>query len=213
MFKREDGEAAAGRVMAVLADVSEQIMVVGSLRRGKALVKDAEITMQPKDLTTALGRLDGMIARGEACQAIYDNGTPRWGEKYRGLLVDGIKVEVFITTPENFGFITWLRTGPSDSNTFVMKWMEGRKWPMRFIEGHGWHVRYDTEGALHRLEKLKLATEADLFKALNIGSMIPSQRELIYYQDALRKAAHLSTETLTRMYADAPKPAIQNTLF
>lgn len=214
MFKRDAATKIAHRVVDVLRPDSDMITLAGSIRRGKTLVKDAEIVVMPKPdmLTQMLAKLDGMIARGEATQAVYAEKT-RWGDRYRGLLVDGLKVEVFIPTPETWGYILWLRTGPGECNTLVMSHMKNKRWPVRFMDGAAWTVHYDHAGEAQKVGQLKVASEDDVFKLIGLQSLYPQERNETNYLLGLHKAVQPSAELVQALRVDAPKKPHQQSLF
>src|SRR6188768_4451514 len=117
------------------------LRVCGSLRRKKATVGDVEIVACPANRAALLARLDTLVRDGLCEKAIYSNGTHRWGDKYAGVVFREIRFEIFSATPDNVGYITWLRTGPGDGNAFVMKNIAS--WPIRFDDGSVWYTTYE----------------------------------------------------------------------
>jgi len=103
-----------------------RIEVAGSLRRCKINPKDGEIVVIPT--ATLWPRLDELVKAGTLAKAKYGlKETFRWDGKnaaYRGVDVDGLKVEIFCAKPETWGYIYWLRTGPGDANQYVMRQMD-----------------------------------------------------------------------------------------
>lgn len=211
--KRSKAEETAQRVIDGLSDVSNMIVMAGSVRRGNSFVKDVEVVAMPKDVNTFLGRIDGFVARDEAKQAIYPDGKKRWGEHYRGLLINGIKVEIFLADADNWGFQLWLRTGPWDSNKEVMGMMLGRRWPVRFDKGYAWEVKYNEEGDFKHLGKLRVASEHACYSLIGIDYMPASERELYRYRRPLHSAKAPERQLLARLRVDAPKPPKQAVMF
>lgn len=161
--------------------------VCGSIRRGKALVGDIEIVALPEDRRVLLARLDHLILDGTCSKALYGNAmSPRWGETYRGLMFEGMKVEVFCATKENHGYTRWLRTGPGEANTYVMTRMKQTDWPVRFRAGYAWHMQ-GIEGAIGEGIKLDASTEALVFQYLGISYMAPDARSEGAYALVCRK--------------------------
>lgn len=119
----------------------KRIEIAGSIRRQSADVKDAEIVAIPSPATYRV--LEEGVQRGQWQQALYGAArTPRWGYKYRGIDVrhDGreLRVEVFFTTVDSWGFMFWLRTGPSDGNKRLMQIMQ--RTPIRCQDGAVWYA-------------------------------------------------------------------------
>jgi hypothetical protein len=129
----------------------EKVEVGGSIRRGEAMVKDAELIAIPNHPyyhiktgkltgTTLWNATDDLVERGVVTKALYgDKQSPRWGEKYRGMLYRGIKVEVFLADQQNWGYQKWLRTGPGESNHYIMGYLIRQRSPIRFVDGYAWY--------------------------------------------------------------------------
>lgn len=139
----------AGKAMEIAEEVrlhlepfSERFVVAGSLRRDKATVGDVEIVVLPKNLSGLLRHLDALVEANVCKKALYDDGKTRWGSLYRGLSVRGVRVEIFIANPNNFGYILWLRTGPANLNEYVMRRLSMVRYPVRFREGQALWVEY-----------------------------------------------------------------------
>ena len=119
---RDELRAACGR-----------IEIAGSVRRRKADVGDIEILAIPalelyqrRDLfgealeatpvNMVEARLGRLIEAGpSAFEWIYDQVTPRDGPRYKRLHhTSGICCDLFLTTPERWGYLLAVRTGPAD---------------------------------------------------------------------------------------------------
>jgi DNA polymerase/3'-5' exonuclease PolX len=145
--------------------------VGGSLRRGKSEVKDAELIVIPKgDLSN---RIHTWVGQGVWHWAEYGEDplkpkTRRTGPKYFGLDFDGFKVEIFTATPDNWGYIYWLRTGAGDANQYLMQWLQWKNCPYHAKDGFWW------EGS----RKIATPSEADFYMLLGLKYLHPSQRTL-----------------------------------
>lgn len=173
-------EAGWARAQAVdvlddLRDLCARIELAGSLRRGKAYVKDVEIVALPSHKPTLLARLDTWVATGKVAKAVYPDGSHRWGEKYRGFVYGGIRFELFTADADNWGYILWLRTGPGDANQYVMQQLIAQQAPYRPSEGY-----WQADG-----QRIRTAEEADVFALLNMPVLAPEQRTLDAYAKAL----------------------------
>lgn len=185
-----DARAAIGELVELLRPACERIEIAGSVRRGKLEVKDAEVVIIPTpDL---LPLTDDLVLYGRAQYALYgEKQSKRWGQNYRGLLFGGVKCELFMTTAESWGFQYWLRTGPGDANTYIMRWLSYVKAPVRFQDGYAWYSRNWQQvakgkemklvwGAADR-QRLAIASEEDLFAVLGLPYLAPNERtEAIY---------------------------------
>lgn len=155
--------AAAEKLIELLEPHVEWIEVAGSLRRGKDDVKDVEIVAIPGpgfwDYT------DRLVVSGTIAKADY-GGQVRWGQKYRGLIYEGARVEIFLCDQNNRGWIFFLRTGPGSMNQSLVTRIK-KLAPFTVRDGYIWHGE----------RKLRINTEADWFKLLGIPWIEPSQRD------------------------------------
>lgn len=153
----------------------ERIEIAGSLRRGKSAVKDGEIVAIPKP--GLLAYVDEMVAHGGIDKAVYgDKQTYRWGPLYRGMQVGEIKVELFLATEDNWGYQWWLRTGPAEANTWIMKYLSMKKAPVRARDGYWWWGD----------KKLRITSEEELFTLLGMPFVPPPGRTEQRYKQLIQ---------------------------
>jgi len=182
-----DARATITELVELLRPACERIEIAGSVRRGKPEVHDAEVVIIPTpDL---LPLTDTLIEYGKAQYALYgEKRLKRWGNNYRGLLFKGIKCELFMTHPDSFGYQYWLRTGPGDANTYIMRWLNQKHVaaPVRFRDGYGWYSRnwqYDGKAwQADDKQRLRIASEEDLFAVLGMPFIPPDQRTEMMYK-------------------------------
>jgi len=97
----------ADAVVELLAPHCERIEIAGSIRRKKSTIGDIEIVAIPKPYDV------GLFANGIA--AVVDQWEPVKGElpcKYtQRILPSGMKLDLFLATPDNWGLILAIRTG------------------------------------------------------------------------------------------------------
>ncbi|MBA3867770.1 MAG: hypothetical protein H0X30_01300 [Anaerolineae bacterium] len=187
-----DARAVIGELVELLRPACERIEIAGSVRRGKPEVHDAEAVIIPTpDL---LPLTDTLIEYGKAKYALYgEKRTKRWGNNYRGLLFGGIKCELFMTNAESWGWQYWLRTGPGDANAYIMRWLglSHVKAPVRFQGGYGWYSRnWRHNGKAWVAEdkqRLRIASEEDLFAVLGMPFIPPSERTEMMYRKLTNK--------------------------
>lgn len=137
---------------------AERVEIAGSIRRQKTDVKDIELVAIPKWEEGGV-IVDMFQGEREKVNMLYEYlrsqpriqwikpGVPEvipWpikpdGKYWRGLVDGKIKLDLFLTTPEQFGLIFLIRTGPADfSHRFVMKKYQGGSLPndYRVEDGH-----------------------------------------------------------------------------
>jgi DNA polymerase/3'-5' exonuclease PolX len=129
----------------------ERIEIAGSIRRGKPDVKDIEVVAIPKPYDV------GLFASGIAL--VVDQWEKVRGElpcKYtQRILPAGIKLDLFMCEPNNWGLIYALRTGPSEWNqSFLLPSVTAAGLVMR--DGYLWRGS----------QQIYVRSEADLFRIL-----------------------------------------------
>lgn len=131
-------------LLAVGLERFAKVEIAGSIRRKVDQVGDAEVVFiqraDPRPDPSALPglapeisvplvweALDKLDAKGVVSRHLYgETKTQRWGEKYRGVDYRGLLVEFFAATPETWGAILLIRTGPADfSRRIVSRFKAG----------------------------------------------------------------------------------------
>jgi DNA polymerase/3'-5' exonuclease PolX len=138
-------------VVRQLAPHCDRVEIGGSIRRGKVAVKDIEIIAIPKPYNI------GLFSSGIA--QIVDQWEKVRGElpcKYtQRILPAGIKLDLFMCEPNNWGLIYALRTGPSEWNqSFLLPSVTSAGLVMR--DGYLWRGS----------QQIYVRSEDDLFKIL-----------------------------------------------
>ena len=194
-----------------------RIEVAGSLRRCKINPKDGEIVVIPT--ATLWPRLDELVKAGTLAKAKYGlKETFRWDGKnaaYRGVDVDGLKVEIFCAKPETWGYIYWLRTGPGDANQYVMRQMAQSR--IRAQGGAIWYAkdwRRDGDKWVSQTKKqVNVPDERVFFGLLGMGYVPPQDRRIEIYENAMESAGHRwgdATPYLMDAPAESPVAAEQS---
>lgn len=180
---------------AMIRPACDRLEIAGSIRRELPTVKDGEVVVIPSPKLWPL--LDGMVQDGAITKAVYgESGTHRWGEKYRGIVFWGLKIEIFATDKDNWGYVYWLRTGPGEANTFVMTWLKQRGQPIQAKEGYWWW-----QG-----KRLRVPDEETMFALLGMHYIPPSIRsEDIYRQETIWNRAHTFPD-FARYVIHEPEP-------
>ncbi len=124
----EEAQALANRIHADLAPFCNRIEIAGSVRRRKPEgIKDVEIVCIPKTqpVTDMFGTQTGTVSLLEnalpTLYRIWNAWTIKNGEKYKQILFPGgAKLDLFIVTPETWGYQFAIRTGPADYSHWLV---------------------------------------------------------------------------------------------
>ncbi len=118
-------KAIADGLVESLAPSCERIEIAGSIRRQAAEVGDIEIVAIPAPIRDLLGE----PIPGDTFVDLWINDqgiTPRKnGRRMKQFDWEGIQIDLFLASAENFGYILMLRTGPEDfshSMVTVQRW-------------------------------------------------------------------------------------------
>lgn len=167
----------AFRMVELLSDVCERIEIAGSIRRQKEIIGDIEIVLVPKPTLDLFGN-EGFGAwqiENNLTQAGYvleKNGDyfkkahlPNIGNRYG----ENVNYDIFLTTPEKWGVIFTIRTGPAEfSHRFVTPRNQGGLLPsyLKVKDGRIWN-----DG-----EAWDTPEEVDVFRACNLEWIEPKER-------------------------------------
>jgi DNA polymerase/3'-5' exonuclease PolX len=195
----------AETVRHMLADLCEQTLIAGSIRRLKRNPKDAEIVLLPKHTPTLLARLDKLITESRLWKARYvdKNGrvSHRWGSRYRGVTLPnhGMKVELFLADADNFGYQSWLRTGPGAANFYAMYDLIPHS-GFTVDAGHVWRGE----------SKVHVPDEQTMFKILRLPVIAPEVRTETAYRRVKRTPPYTDYTLVT---PEPPQATNQGSLF
>lgn len=194
--------------------------ILGSIRRGRAQVKDVEILYLCQTLDekrVLLRRLDHLCNTGTIARNLRN---PKWGDTYRAAIFNGVPFDIFTSDPHNHGYIQWLRTGPGDTNMWFMSQLVRHKSPVRCQSGYVWHVSYDLQHPDYnkalgyaKLGKLTVPTEWSFFKLFGLPYVKPADRNQIRY-GSLNRGVHTPPGAVLRnQYVTPPRKPKQQRLF
>jgi DNA polymerase/3'-5' exonuclease PolX len=100
----------------------ERILIAGSIRRLKPEVKDIELVAIPKQVPAGLFS-DELEVDPDFCSVVRRwhkvKGEPT-GKYTQRVLYDGMKLDLFIANPDNWGWQLALRTGSTGFNRVMM---------------------------------------------------------------------------------------------
>ncbi len=160
----------AKSMMEDLQPYCERIQIAGSLRRRRPEVGDIEMVAIPKlvqgvDLFGGPGSEQNLLE-----DYLHTFDILRGGDHYKKIRLASIEVDLFITTPEQWGVIFLLRTGSAEfSHWFVTRRCDGGGLPshMRIQDGRLWIGGQVAD----------TPEESDLFEKTGICWVSPNERE------------------------------------
>jgi DNA polymerase/3'-5' exonuclease PolX len=179
-----EATALATELVDLLRVFCARIEIAGSVRRRRPDIGDLELVVVPQmarryDLFgepagVPVSMLDDRIAyvleTGALAPRLTDAGQQRLGGKYKALVYQGMAVDLFITSPECWGVIYTIRTGPADfSHRLVTPRQQGGLLPnyLRVREGR----LVGTDG-----QPLDTPSEESVFQAIGLPWIAPEDR-------------------------------------
>jgi DNA polymerase/3'-5' exonuclease PolX len=126
-----EGRALANEVLDLYAGTTDRIEILGSIRREKPTVGDAEIVFIPTFANRPVGMFDDtqavnlqlertlqLIAAGKLTKRVHKNGATTCGAGAQYLEYKGFNIDLFgVIAPSQYGVIKVIRTGPHEFNT------------------------------------------------------------------------------------------------
>jgi DNA polymerase/3'-5' exonuclease PolX len=171
-FPREEAQAAALAICDLIIPVCARVSIAGSLRRGKPDVGDIEIVCIPLVENDLFG--DEFYSAAMIGEVLHRAGfeMDKDGNNYKKFFFVRyqIWVDLFITTPEQWGVIFTIRTGPSDfSQRIVTQINKGGLLPsyLKVKDGRIWNGD----------QALTTPEEADVFQVLGKPWLEPCERK------------------------------------
>ncbi|MCH8962793.1 MAG: hypothetical protein IH820_16145 [Bacteroidetes bacterium] len=162
----------AGRVVDLLAPYCERIEIAGSIRRERPHVSDVEIVCIPQTVEVP----DGMFHTKRVCHPGFINQVNQWqkvkgvptGKYTQRILPEGVQLDLFIASEDNWGLILAIRTGSARFSHQVL----ARSWV-----ACGFHSK---DGRLVRERtgfKPPIREEKDLFELIGLAWVEPRDRQ------------------------------------
>lgn len=173
----KEAELIANKVRNHIFPAMDRVEIAGSIRRRKDIVGDVEICGIPGDrekLIKLLGEVGQHIKPGVPGVVPWE---PKTAAKYlRVRLEEGMNLDVFLATPQNWGGLFMMRTGSGaspDGNTFhgFIPGIFGR-W--KKLSGGGRMT--DAMPTMPTGEQLWVPEEQDFFDLLEMNFVPPEQR-------------------------------------
>lgn len=169
-------EKLALKVVNALAPGCERIEIAGSVRRKKPMVGDIEIVAIPKMISIDLFGEVKVSSLDDVLRSLVNAGRLVQGDKDGDKLktfyipaVEGLKLDLFITTPEQWGVIFTIRTGSAEfSKQLVTQKYKGGLLPddLHIAGGRVWRGN----------EALSTPEEVDVFKVTGVEWVEPEER-------------------------------------
>ncbi len=166
----------AQRLTEALRPHCARIEIAGSLRRGKPDVGDIELVCIPQasEMRDLFGDVTLVRDPAPIYATMHELGYPchKGGDKYAQFGIGQINLDLFMTTPECWGVIFTIRTGPADwAKLLVTQRSKGGLCPS--------HLQFEGGRIVHRQSKIALETpeEADVFAAINHKWVAPEDRK------------------------------------
>lgn len=161
----QEAEALAFKVITLVDAHLRPVELVGSIRRLKPIVKDIDLV--------SIGALKGWNLAEKSLIGMLDAKTKMKGPKILRMLVPFVRghvqVDLYRATEENYGILKLIRTGSAEHNV----WLAG------YAIKKGMRLLY-SQGLVDRFGKvLGGKDEKEVFEALDLEYVIPSEREIV----------------------------------
>ena len=180
-YPRAEALKVAKQMCVSLVDITDRLVVAGSLRRRKLEVGDVEIVYVPKMVsqtvdfftTCSVSAVDLMLADmlGKNIIAKRTNvkGSVMWGEKNKLAVhvASGIPVDFFAATEANWFNYLVCRTGGAQNNTAIASAAQAKGWK--------WNP-YGAGFTDERGQLVPVASERDVFDLVGLPYQEPWER-------------------------------------
>jgi len=170
---RERALVAARQIVKIISPACSRVEIAGSIRREKDEVSDIEIVAIPNYTPDLFG--NQFYSAAIVSEILRGNGFEfnKNGENYKKFFYVSyqIWVDLFLTTPEQWGIIYMIRTGSADfSHKMVTSKQQGGYMPSnyRVDSGRVWHVADK--------EPFKTPEEKDIFDLWGLKFIEPKNR-------------------------------------
>jgi DNA polymerase/3'-5' exonuclease PolX len=163
-------QAIAEEVYNALHPHCDRIQIAGSIRRQKASIGDVEVVCIPRQVPSGLfgDELEvepAFVAAVNQWPAVKGQPTGKYTQR---VLPSGMKLDLFMAAPDNWGLILAIRTGSAGFSEHVL----ARRWKQMGYTSVG--------GQLHHRDGhvVTLREETDVFRVLGLPWVDPWAREV-----------------------------------
>jgi DNA polymerase/3'-5' exonuclease PolX len=150
----------AERIRSELAPHCHRCEIAGSIRRGKAEPNDIEIVAIPKPYEIGLFE-SGIAIVVNRWQKVKGELPCKYTQR---ILPEGIKLDLFFASHENWGWIYIIRTGSADFSKYILTEYN--------IRGFCSKDGYPTRGS----RRFFMPEEEDVFKFIGLPFVLPEER-------------------------------------
>ncbi len=155
-MKLKEAIEASERFIPLIHPACDRIQVTGSIRRGKAEVKDVDLV--------GIENTDGLANLGQIITTLGE--VHMNGAKIKRLTWLGVNIDIYITTPEDFATMLLIRTGSKENN--VRLCMRARDLGMHLAGAGLFNAQSQRIGG---------DTEESIYAALDLPYQEPKDRE------------------------------------
>jgi DNA polymerase/3'-5' exonuclease PolX len=167
--KLAHAKAIADKYVALLTPFCDRIEIAGSIRREQPEVGDIEIVCIPTVVDARFGLFDvrsvphpGFVAVVNDLEKVKGEPTGKYTQR---ILPEGIKLDLFMAEPDNWGLIFAIRTGSAEYSHKIL----ARQWCRRGFNSKG--------GFLVKAGKIyPVREERDLFAMIGLVWLDPQRR-------------------------------------
>lgn len=161
-MKLEEAKKIADKYLNILKPFCSRIEIAGSIRREKLEVKDIEIVAIPDYAFEVGGGFSSFCKEVKNWQKVKGEPTGKYTQR---ILPEGIKLDLFMATPENWGLIFAIRTGSAGFSHEIL----ARSWVKAGYKS--------VNGMLTKNgEATEVKEEEDLFKLIGLPYVEPKLR-------------------------------------
>lgn len=187
-YPREAALPVARELCDLQKPVTSQLIVAGSLRRRKPTVGDIEILFVPRSedrpfdllssrpVNLAEELLDDLLTRGILAKRLNVQGRCAWGaqNKLAVHVANGIPVDLFTATEENWWNYLVCRTGPGESNVRIAEAAQRMGW-----KWHPYGSGFDRGGDMtgRPYEERIMHSEREVFEFVGLPYHEPHERK------------------------------------